>query len=157
MVSPIPLYRFSHWLYKIGLHKASDIVHRLNYGVTGCLLPAQMVLGKRAHFPDFGAGVIINASTTIGDDFVMLPHSVIGQNVRAGREVVKAQIVIGNGVVIGAGAKVIASGLLEIGDGAVIGANAVVLRSVPPHTMAVGIPARLAPIKKHEPADAALR
>jgi serine O-acetyltransferase len=48
---------------------------------------------------------------------------------------------IGNGVYIGAGAKII--GKLVIGDGARIGANAVVVNDVPPNCTAVGIPARI--------------
>jgi serine O-acetyltransferase len=48
---------------------------------------------------------------------------------------------IGNGVDIGAGAKIL--GPIRVGDGAVIGANAVVLDDVPPGALAVGIPARI--------------
>ena len=49
--------------------------------------------------------------------------------------------VIGNGVDIGSGAKIL--GAIRIGNGAVIGANAVVLTDVPDHALAVGIPARI--------------
>ena len=49
--------------------------------------------------------------------------------------------VIGNGVDIGAGAKIL--GPVHIGAGAVIGANAVVLCDVPAGALAVGIPARI--------------
>ena len=48
---------------------------------------------------------------------------------------------IGNGVYVGAGAKII--GKLAIGDRARIGANAVVLSDVPAGCTAVGIPARI--------------
>lgn len=47
---------------------------------------------------------------------------------------------IGTGVYLGAGAAII--GAVTIGDGAAIGANAVVLRDVPPHAVAVGVPAK---------------
>src|SRR5262249_15006871 len=49
-------------------------------------------------------------------------------------------IVIEDGVWIGAGAVVLDG--VRIGRGAVIGANAVVTNDVPPHTLAVGVPAR---------------
>ncbi|MCZ8256014.1 MAG: serine acetyltransferase, partial [Polaromonas sp.] len=49
--------------------------------------------------------------------------------------------VIGNHVVLGAGAKVI--GRVTIGDYAKVGANAVVLQDVPPYAVAVGVPARI--------------
>ena len=48
---------------------------------------------------------------------------------------------IGNGVYIGAGAKII--GKVSVGDGARIGANAVVTKDVPSGYTAVGVPARL--------------
>ena len=53
---------------------------------------------------------------------------------------------IGNGVVVGTGAKVL--GPVEVGDGATIGANAVVLSSVPAGAVAVGVPARVLSSKK---------
>jgi serine O-acetyltransferase len=48
---------------------------------------------------------------------------------------------IGDGVFIGAGARIL--GKITIGDGAVIGANAVVINDVPAGATAVGIPARV--------------
>ena len=51
--------------------------------------------------------------------------------------------IIGDGVFIGAGAKVLGS--ITIGDGALIGANAVVVCDVPAGATAVGIPARIRP------------
>jgi serine O-acetyltransferase len=42
---------------------------------------------------------------------------------------------------IGAGAKIL--GDISVGDHARIGANAVVLRDVPPHSTAVGVPAKI--------------
>jgi serine O-acetyltransferase len=48
---------------------------------------------------------------------------------------------LGNGVVIGAGAKVL--GPIYIGDGAKIGSNAVVVKDVPAGATAAGIPARI--------------
>jgi len=50
---------------------------------------------------------------------------------------------IGDGVRIGAGAKVL--GEIVVGDGATIGANAVVLEDVPAGCTAVGVPAKVLP------------
>jgi len=48
---------------------------------------------------------------------------------------------LGNGVVVGAGAKIL--GPITIGDGAKIGSNAVVVKDVPAGATAAGIPARI--------------
>src|SRR5690606_34185571 len=50
-------------------------------------------------------------------------------------------IVIGRRVWVGAHVTII--GGVTIGDSAVIGAGAVVIRDIPPHTLAVGVPARV--------------
>jgi serine O-acetyltransferase len=48
---------------------------------------------------------------------------------------------VGNGVLIGAGAKIL--GNVSIGSGAKVGAGSVVLDDVPPHTTVAGVPARV--------------
>ncbi len=61
-----------------------------------------------------------------------------------GKEKGKRHPQIGNYVVIGAGAKVL--GAIEVGDHVKIGANSVVLKSVPAHSIIVGVPGKV--IKK---------
>jgi len=51
------------------------------------------------------------------------------------------EIKIGNDVWLGARVTVLAG--VEIGDGAIIGAGAVVSKSIPPYSIAVGVPARV--------------
>ena len=51
------------------------------------------------------------------------------------------EVVIGNDVWLGAGAKILNG--CHIGDGAVIGTNAVVMGDIPPNAIAVGVPARV--------------
>ena len=55
---------------------------------------------------------------------------------------------VGNGVLIGAGAKLL--GNICIGDGAKIGAGSVVLDDVDGHTTVVGVPARPVGTPQHQ-------
>jgi acetyltransferase-like isoleucine patch superfamily enzyme len=52
----------------------------------------------------------------------------------------KGKIIIGNNVWIGENACILAN--VKIGDGAIIGANSVVTHDIPPHSLAVGVPAK---------------
>lgn len=65
------------------------------------------------------------------------------QNVTIGRKTAEdaRDPVIGDDVTITAGAVVL--GAITVGEGATIGANSVVLADVPPHTIAIGAPARI--------------
>jgi len=60
---------------------------------------------------------------------------------QAGQPWSKGDVVIGNDVWIGRGAKIL--GGLSIGDGAVVAAWSVVTRSVPPYAIVAGVPARM--------------
>ena len=57
------------------------------------------------------------------------------------QQAIVGEVVIGNDVWIGAGAKILRD--VHIGNGAVIGANAVVTQDIPPYAVAVGAPARV--------------
>jgi len=69
----------------------------------------------------------------------------VNQQVTIGFDSPEHRPVLGDGVSVHAGAKVL--GEVTIGDGARIGANAVVLTDVPPGCTAVGVPARILPPK----------
>jgi serine O-acetyltransferase len=107
------------------------VFNKLN-AATGC------VIGRGAEFgPGFvlihSNGVVINGAVRGGDN-VLIEHQVtIGAEKRASP-------VIGSGVFIGAGAKIV--GPVTIGDNARVGANAVVTKDVPAGTTVVGVPAR---------------
>lgn len=91
-------------------------------------------------FIDHGSGIVIG-ETAVVEDCVSLLHGVTlgGTGKHHGDRHPKVR----RGVLIGAGAKIL--GNVEIGEGARIGAGSVVLASVPPHSTAVGVPARIIP------------
>ena len=127
------LYRLQATLARSGLAPLALLPHWVNKVVNGC------VIGVRAQFgPGFvlihPVGVVINSAVRAGRDVRLESGVVIGDN-RGGVPV------LGDGVFIGSGAKVI--GGVRVGEGARIGANAVVLHDVPAGATAVGIPARV--------------
>jgi serine O-acetyltransferase len=83
-------------------------------------------------------GVVIGETAEIGDDCTLY-HGVTlgGTSWNKG----KRHPTLGQGVVVGAGAKIL--GPITIGAGARIGSNAVVVKDVPPGATAIGIPARI--------------
>ena len=60
-----------------------------------------------------------------------------------GRKQGHNRIVIRDGAYIGMRCNIIAPHDIEIGEGAIIGAGSLVNRSVPPHSIAVGVPIRI--------------
>ena len=121
--------------------------------LTGIEIHPGATIGRR-FFIDHGMGVVIGETAEIGDD-VMLYHGVtLGGRQREGG---KRHPTIGDGVAVGAGAKVL--GPIIIGAGSVIGANAVVTKDAPADSILVGVPAtaaRQARGRRHaRPADRA--
>ncbi|MEJ6006933.1 serine O-acetyltransferase [Paucibacter sp. AS339] len=139
----LAVYRFGRWRYRVRpalLRKPLSLLYKfMKIAVqvfSGIDLPCEATVGRRLVIEHFG-GIIISGDSVIGDD-VTLRHGVTLGLRRTG---VSGAPVIGDGVDIGAGAKIL--GPVRIGSGAVIGANAVVLCDVPAGALAVGIPARI--------------
>lgn len=121
-------HRISHLLWRSGLKLLARVHSNWIRTATGIEIHPGARIGRR-FFIDHGMGVVIGETAVIGDD-VMLYHDVtLGAraNVKG-----KRHPTIGNGVVIGAGARVL--GPITIGDGARISANSVVTRDVLPRT-----------------------
>jgi serine O-acetyltransferase len=93
-------------------------------------------LGQRLQLPHPN-GIVIHEDAVVGDDCMIMQQVTIGM-------IGDGEVpVIGNGVYVGAGAKII--GKVHVGDGARIGANAVVTKDVPPGHTAIGVPAKIIP------------
>ncbi|GBU09659.1 serine acetyltransferase [Gammaproteobacteria bacterium] len=105
--------------------------------LTGIEIHPGATIGRR-FFIDHGMGVVIGETAQIGDDCTIY-HSVTlgGTSWKEG----KRHPTLGNGVVIGAGAKIL--GPITLHNNARIGSNSVVVKDVPEGATAVGIPARI--------------
>lgn len=117
------------------LRGVARVLAQITRFATGIEIHPGATIGRR-FFIDHGLGVVIGETTEIGDD-VMIYHGVTlgGRSLDHG----KRHPTIGNGVTVGAGAKVL--GPIKIGNGSAIGANAVVTQDVPADCIATGIPA----------------
>ncbi|MBE6543420.1 MAG: serine acetyltransferase, partial [Ruminococcaceae bacterium] len=89
-------------------------------------------------FIDHGSGVVIGETTIIGDNCTIYQGVTLGGT---GKQTGKRHPTLGNGVMVGAGAKVL--GPVIIGNNSKIAAGAVVLSNIPENSTAVGIPARV--------------
>ena len=101
-------------------------------------------------FIDHGDGVVIGETTVIGDNVTIYQGVTLGGT---GKETGKRHPTIGNGVTIGAGAKVL--GPITIGDNCKVGAGSIVLKNVPPDCTVVGVPGHVVRIDGKRPSEAA--
>ena len=131
------LHRLANTLWHAGLKWLARFVSHFARWLTGIEIHPGATIGRR-FFIDHGMGVVIGETAEIGDD-VTLYHGVTlgGTSWKEG----KRHPTLGNGVVVGAGAKIL--GPIHIGDNAKIGSNAVVVKDVPAGATAAGIPARI--------------
>ncbi|WP_237153189.1 serine O-acetyltransferase [Oryzibacter oryziterrae] len=136
-VHAIIWHRFAHALWGAGWPFAARFLSWLARFLTQVDIHPAATIGRR-FFIDHGAGVVIGETAVVGDD-VTLYHGVTlgGVSWRPG----KRHPTLGNGVLVGAGAKIL--GPIHIGEGARVGANAVVIEDVPPAMTVVGIPGRI--------------
>ena len=130
-------HRMAHRLWCADYKWLARFLSHIGRAFTGIEIHPGATIGRR-FFIDHGMGVVIGETAEIGDD-VTLYHGVTlgGTSWKEG----KRHPTLGNGVVVGAGAKIL--GPITIGDGAKIGSNAVVVKDVPAGATAAGIPARI--------------
>lgn len=131
------IHRCSHWLWRHGFRWPARYCSFLGRWLTGIEIHPGAEIGRR-FFIDHGMGVVIGETAEIGDDCTLY-HGVTlgGTSWNKG----KRHPTLRNGVVIGAGAKVL--GPIEIGEGARVGSNSVVVKPVPAAATVVGIPAHI--------------
>ncbi|MBQ7547566.1 MAG: serine O-acetyltransferase [Clostridia bacterium] len=133
----IRMHRRANWCYHHGLRFLARWISQRAVRKTGIEIHPAATIGRR-FFIDHGTGVVIGETTVIGDDVTIYQGVTLGGT---GKDVGKRHPTIGNGVMIGAGAKVL--GPFTVGDGSQIAAGAVVLTEIPPNCTAVGVPAQV--------------
>jgi serine O-acetyltransferase len=130
-------YRVAHWLWRqerkqVALYLQNRISE--TFGVD--IHPAARI--GRGIMIDHATGVVIGETAVVDDDVSMLHEVTLGGT---GKETGDRHPKVRQGVLIGAGAKIL--GNVVIGEGSRVGAGSVVLSDVPPHSTVVGVPAKV--------------
>jgi serine O-acetyltransferase len=130
-------YRINHWLWNHGMLLAARFLSQVARFLTGIEIHPGAQIGRRL-FIDHGMGVVIGETAIVGDDVTLYQGVTLGGT---GKEHGKRHPTIGDGVVIGGGAKVL--GNITVGKNCRIGAGSVVLRSIPDDSTVVGVPGHI--------------
>ncbi|HIS05080.1 MAG TPA: serine O-acetyltransferase [Candidatus Fimenecus stercoravium] len=133
----VRMHRRANWLWRHDHKFLARWLSQRAVRKTGIEIHPAAKIGRR-FFIDHGTGVVIGETAEIGDDVTLYQGVTLGGT---GKDTGKRHPTIGNGVMIGAGAKVL--GPFRVGDNSNIAAGAVVLEEIPPESTAVGVPARV--------------
>ena len=130
-------YRVGHWLWKQGRKDMAYFVQMRISEAFGVDIHPAARLG-RGIMIDHAHSIVIGETAVVGDNVSMLHSVTLGGT---GKEDGDRHPKIGNGVMIGAGAKVL--GNIRVGYCSRIAAGSVVLQDVPPCKTVAGVPARV--------------
>ena len=133
----IQVYRIANWLWKEKRIPLAHYLQNRSSELFGVDVHPAATIGKGIMF-DHATGVVVGETAVIEDNVSLLQGVTLGGT---GKEIGDRHPKIRQGVMIGAGAKVL--GNIEIGVGAKIGAGSVVLEPVPAHTTVAGVPAKV--------------
>ncbi len=145
-VQAVIFYRLTHFLWGCKLFWLARFISTFARWFTGIEIHPGAVIGRR-FFIDHGMGVVIGETAEIGDDCMMY-HGVTLGGTSWDKE--KRHPTLMNGVVIGAGAKIL--GPITLGHNVRVGSNSVVVKSVDDNDTVVGIPGRVV-LKKASESD----
>lgn len=133
----ILIHRLAHWLWQNNLPFVPRLLSQIARFFTGIEIHPGATIGC-GFFIDHGMGVVIGETTEIGDYVTLYQGVTLGGT---GKQRGKRHPTLGDQVVVGVGASVL--GAITVSDGARVGGGAVVVKDVPPHATAVGVPARV--------------
>ena len=133
----VQAYRVGHWLWRQGRVDLAYYVQMRVSEVFGVDIHPAAQIG-RGIMIDHAHSIVIGETAVVGDNVSMLHSVTLGGT---GKEDGDRHPKIGNGVLIGAGAKVL--GNIHVGHCSRIAAGSVVLHDVPPKSTVAGVPARV--------------
>ena len=136
-VQAVIIYRFTHLLWRYKLYWLARFISTLARWITGIEIHPGAVIGRR-FFIDHGMGVVIGETSEIGDDCMMYHGVTLGGT---SWDKVKRHPTLMDGVIIGAGAKIL--GPITLGKNVRVGSNSVVVKSIDDNCTVVGIPGRV--------------
>ena len=133
----IQAYRIAHWLWTKGRRDMARFFQMRASETFGVDIHPAAKIGKGIMI-DHAHSIVIGETAVVGDNVSMLHSVTLGGT---GKEEQDRHPKIGEGVLIGAGAKVL--GTIKVGHCSRIAAGSVVLQEVPPCKTVAGVPAKI--------------
>ncbi|MCE5972099.1 serine O-acetyltransferase [Sinirhodobacter sp. WL0062] len=130
-------YRIANWLWRQGRRDMAYFVQMRTSEIFGVDIHPAARIGKGVMI-DHAHSIVIGETAVVGDNVSMLHSVTLGGT---GKEEEDRHPKIGDGVLIGAGAKVL--GNIKVGANSRIAAGSVVLEEVPCCKTVAGVPARI--------------
>ena len=133
----VQAYRLGHWLWENGKKDLAYFIQMRTSEMFGIDIHPAAKIGKGIMI-DHAHSIVVGETAVVGDNVSMLHSVTLGGT---GKEDDDRHPKIGNGVLIGAGAKVL--GNIQVGDCSRVAAGSVVLTDVPPKKTVAGVPAKI--------------
>ncbi len=127
-------HKRANWFLRHNMPFIARAISQHSAHKTGIEIHPGATIGKRVCI-DHGHGIVIGETTEIGNDVMIYQGVTLGGT---GKDIGKRHPTIEDGVMIGAGAKVL--GPITIGKNAKVAAGAVVIKDVEPNCTVVGVP-----------------
>jgi len=129
-------HRTAHWLWGQGRETLAFFLQSRMSELYAVDIHPAAPIGSGV-FIDHATGIVIGETARVGNDVSMLHGVTLGGT---GKVYTDRHPKIGNGVLLGAGSKVL--GNITVGDEARVGSGSVVLSDVPPRCSVAGVPAK---------------
>lgn len=143
------LYRFGAWFHKMHLRPLSIIAEKLIYHLYHCVIPCSAQIGPALWIPH-PLGIVLSSRARLGR-YIFLRQGVQIVHVwEAGKSGV-----VGDRVRLNTNAMLIRGAM--VAEDSIVAAGAVVNSYVPPKHMAVGVPAKIRPLRPDQIRDESVR